>query len=490
MRDVVRATDLYLLAVCPHRIHLDRRGPSSEAADPSEATKLLMARGLAHEKDYSERLGWPSPEYPAGDFERGAEATLELMQQGVAGICQGVLREGRHLAIPDLLERATGPSRLGDFHYRPGDIKAGLEPRADQALQVAFAAHLLNDIQGVYPAEGYLILGDGRRNDFSLLDLRELLASALQRVESILDGIERSESFLCHACASCPWRNHCLPAFQSEDDLCLVDGMTPTRRRVLRREGISNVQELASLDLTQWREEERPPLALDRLIPQAEALRHGELRSARKIVEVPAGAEHAILFHAERDPMSGGEVSFLAWARYAPSLASSLVTDTEASLVSVHIEVLLNATQRREAMLHLSQVIEETRSPLLHFGSQASRALGLLSDAAGLTPEAQAGIEGKLFNLLLSIRRAAAYLPVRRYEIDEVAAILRGTPPGITPTGDPALFVFLEQLRQGSPGPWEQKIQEFGTKRLGQLRDILAWLLSHPTREPRRAHPR
>ncbi|UCF69445.1 MAG: TM0106 family RecB-like putative nuclease [Acidobacteriota bacterium] len=476
---VIRASDLYELAVCFHRISLDRRRPHSERAVPDEASRLLAERGLELERAHAERLGWPQPEYSPPDFPRGAERTAELLQRGVEGVYQAVLYDGRFLAIPDFVRRVPGRSAFGDFHYEPGDVKAGLEPRADHVLQVALAGWLLERCQQRAPQRGFLWLGDGREEVFSLTELRYVLDAARRRVAAIVDGEEQTQPFWSAACGRCRWRERCLPELIAADDLSLVDGMTRTRRRVLERSGLATVAALAAHDPTASPCEDRPALGLEHLVRQARALAQRRVTLARPL-ELPATPEGELLVHAERDPLEREQVVLLAWRARCEGQRD---VDT--------VRVLLNDTERADALRELVALVEKGALPLLHFGSETPRALSRLAERVDLSPRRQAALDDRLWDLAVTLRRAAAYLPVRRYTLDEVTAAIAGNEPtgwNEPPFADllPA-FVLLDQLRRDAHGPWRQSIVDLGLARLGQLGAIVDWIRRSGCRWPRQA---
>ena len=68
------------------------------------------------------------PEYPKNDWEAGAKATIELMQQGVECIYKGVIlapysKEITLLSRPHLLIRQQGNSKFGDWLDIPANIQ-------------------------------------------------------------------------------------------------------------------------------------------------------------------------------------------------------------------------------------------------------------------------------------------------------------------------------------------------------------------------------
>ncbi|MCU0224791.1 MAG: TM0106 family RecB-like putative nuclease [Acidobacteria bacterium] len=484
----VRATDLYDLAVCPHRIALDRRLPREARTPPAPATAQLLAYGLALEAEVAAALGYPQPEHPPGDFAEGARQTRALLESGVPGVYQAVLYDGRHLAVPDLLRRVDGASRLGAFHYEPGDVKAGLSPRADQVLQVVYAGRLLGELQGRDPDHGFLVLGDRREERFPLGELRHVLASAVAQVEAIVErgatgGAEGGAAgssaggtaadggetfpFLGPGCAGCRWRGTCVPDLLARQDLSLVDGMTRTRRRLLVRHGVDSVPALAALDPAAWRAAGRPPLGLDLLTRQAAALLERRVALTRPL-ELPALPAGALLLHLERDPLDADAVALAAWAP----------CDARGAAGPAAVRILRDAADRAAAAVELAALLDAAPRPLFHFGGAAPGALDALAEAAGLDPRRQAGLAAHLCDLAAALRRAASFLPVWRYELEQVDAALGGAPlPGPDEADEPA-FLYAAFLRDGVPGAWGDALRELGERRLARLARVASWMLA------------
>ncbi len=478
----VRATDLYELASCPHRIALDRRLDRLRRSEPDEATRLLLEHGRALEERIAGALGFVQPEYDAGDFEEGARQTERLMREGVPGIYQAVLIRDRYLAIPDLLERADHPAarearleradhpaaREARPYYVPGDIKTGVTPRSDQVLQVAFAGWLLGEVQGRRPESGFLILGDGTREDFDLGEIERVLTAARERVMEIADGLCATAPFFDAACGACRWSGTCLPELAEERDLSLVDGMTPTRRDVLRREGVRTVEALAALDAAAWKSRGLPSLALDHLVRQAAALASGSVEVLHAIELPPDGP--ALFAFLERDPLDGGRASLLAWGRPG----------------AVETRILLSDEQRVAALAAFGDALRASGLRAYHFGAPVPRGLADLAALAALDPDRQVEIENRLWDLALSLRRGTAYLPVRRYTLDEIGAALAGRPlPDPGDLGTPP-FVLAEHLRRDSPGPWRERLAAHAADRVERLAALHDWMRARPTRLPRR----
>ncbi len=237
---------------------------------------------------------------------------------------------------------------------------------------------------------------------------------------------------------------------------------------------MTRVPELAALEPRAWRARGLPPLGLDQLVPQARALQGGEVTRLRP-VELPGPARGSLLLHLERDPLESGEVTLLAWARLGG----------DSTPEGVELRVMTSPASRADAAAELLAVARRVDGPVFHFAGTTAQGLGALGASTGLPLAEQSALEERLWNLLTSLRRAAAFLPVHRYSLAEVAAVLEGEPAPLPGAEEPA-FVAVEHLRRGSPGPWADVARAAGERELDRLATVLRWLLAQPHRAPRR----
>ena len=451
----VTASQLYDFAVCEHRIALDARLDRSRRAPPDAALRLLFDRGLALERALTARLGYeavePDPAHPEPAFRR----TLELMRAGARGISQGVLLDGRALAIPDLLRRAEGPSDLGGHHYEPGDVKSGRTPRTDQVLQVVFSAALLERIQGRRPERGFLLLADGSQVDFSVDAVWDSAVLARGNLELVADGRRETHAFLSEHCARCRWRMECLPALSEGPDLSFVSGMTRARQRTLRRHGVTNARELAGLTSERIADiqcGEAPVDGLATLQRQARALvdRTVEVRRSRPGRRAASALRRGTglrehLLTCARDPLQGGEPFLFGYAGRRGPLEP--LEEPEVLFAS-------SEADRARALDRLLERIGSDESLIVHWGSGVRAAFVRIADRAGVDPARLGRIEGRFFDLA-PVVRSSAFLPVRRPAFAEVAAALRGRPlPDLLVPPD-ELWVWNENARsagESAPG--------------------------------------
>ena len=76
---------------CKRRTFLDTHGDRSLRDAPSDLLLKLRQDKFTHQNRVLAAYTYQQPNYPKGDWNAGAKATWELMQQGAECIYQGVL---------------------------------------------------------------------------------------------------------------------------------------------------------------------------------------------------------------------------------------------------------------------------------------------------------------------------------------------------------------------------------------------------------------
>ncbi len=76
---------------CKRRPYLDIHGDANQRDQPTDLLVKLKQDKIIHQKSILARRNYLRPTYRYGDWQTGASSTLELMQQGVECIYQGVL---------------------------------------------------------------------------------------------------------------------------------------------------------------------------------------------------------------------------------------------------------------------------------------------------------------------------------------------------------------------------------------------------------------
>jgi len=466
----ILAHHLYDFAECEHRVALDATLDRDRRTPPDEAMALLLEHGRRFEREIVEPLDYPAIGVVHGAWDEAFARTVGLMRQGVAGIDQGVLIDGDRLARPDLLERAPGASSLGEFHYIPGDVKSARTTRSDAVFQVAFAALLLESAQGRRPESGFLILGDGHREELDLSAIRCTVDDAVARTGEVARGEAATTPFFSPACARCRWRGECLPRLEEARDLSFVHGVTRARRRVLTRHGVRTIDELAAADVDALAAAGVPADGLLRMRMQARTLlagrvvRHGP-------VGLPRGLKRELYLRIETDPLDRGLPFSIAWGE------AGVAGEIEAARVSIASTAAERAGALREA-LDVLESRAAREEPIYTFGSGTAAAFDALAEEVGIEPARAGDVAGRFVDLAPWVRRAAV-LPVFLYRFDEVAAVARNLPRPSPGHAEDALFVLHAGLAAASDAAAVMaSLEDAGREALASLHAIRAWFSS------------
>jgi uncharacterized protein len=237
---------------CRRRAFLDVYGDPAQQDPEQDFLLKLRQDSFAYRQAILDVAPHQSPKYPRGDWQAGAKATLDLMQQGVEQISQGILlmqpAQGvTLLSRVDLLVKQPGQSNFGDWIYVPTLIKLGKRPKPEYQIVAAFAAHLLATVQGVLPSTAQLIL---RRQDSYCVSLQRwvpLMQEVLNEcIETLLEQQEPEIFISRQKCSLCHWYSTCYAIAQQEQHISLLPGVTPSRYRDLQALGVTTVESLAT----------------------------------------------------------------------------------------------------------------------------------------------------------------------------------------------------------------------------------------------------
>jgi uncharacterized protein len=255
----VTAQDFYDYDKCPHRVYLSRFGDPNEKLPQSEFLNLLFDSALTHEWEVIKGLDY---ETPTGDsLEDRAAATLKLMERGVERIYQGVLIQPSESGIPDLLEKVSGQSKLGDFFYKPVDIKAGSgyehqekgTLRSDYGMQLYHYGLLLQSIQGTFPHEAEILNKRKQRVLYSLTQFKAAYDETLPEVRALVAGTSSDEPALCSECSKCQWWGRCEKILVALDDVTLLADVGRSKKIVLNEVGVRSIRDISAFDFSKAR---------------------------------------------------------------------------------------------------------------------------------------------------------------------------------------------------------------------------------------------
>lgn len=237
---------------CARRAFLEVYGDPEQKIPPSDFLLKLAQDSQAHQQMVLDEQDWVQPIYPKGDWKAGAQATLELMQQGVEQIYQGVLlvEEAGDVMVstPDLLTRQSGLSDFGDWLYVPTEIKLSKRPKLEYQIILSFHTYLLASVQGAWPETAWLWLREKGLYSVDLWRSLPLMQEQLAELVDLLKTGREPEVFISRSqCSHCTWYEHCYGLAQSQQHLSLLPGVTASRYTVLQQHRLTTVEALASI---------------------------------------------------------------------------------------------------------------------------------------------------------------------------------------------------------------------------------------------------
>lgn len=198
--------------------------------------RLLMDKGVAHERDQLERLrneGHDLVEVPTMEpnerFDQWVERVVHLLDEGHDVLYQFPLSYDGMRGVADFLIRVDTPSLFGEFSYEPVDAKlARTSARAAHVLQLCFYADALTARQGVRPAQAHLYLGSGETESISLAGVESYWHRLRGRLADLLDTEDGAPTVPkpCTHCAFCEFADHCESEWRRDDALHFIAGIT------------------------------------------------------------------------------------------------------------------------------------------------------------------------------------------------------------------------------------------------------------------------
>ena len=236
---------------CKRRAFLDTNGDLSQRDPIGDGLHRVIQEKFTYQKFVLAQYNYQQPEYPKYDWEAGAEATIELMQQGVECIYKGVIlapysEKITLLSRPHLLIRQQGNSKFGEWLYIPANIQLGKRPKLEYQIVVAYDAEMLAISQASNPPTALLILRRTDAYEVSLSKWIPLMHLSVEECINTLNSPEIPEVFISRQkCNFCGWLTQCYTEAKAIEHLSLLPGVTPNRYSDLQTIDLVTLESLA-----------------------------------------------------------------------------------------------------------------------------------------------------------------------------------------------------------------------------------------------------
>jgi predicted RecB family nuclease len=372
-------------SLCPRKAFLLMAGDLDPA--PHDYVRLIAEQATANRQVHRASLEKAGELSPGGisDLNTGATAfaDAELAANGLHARC-------------DFLTKVNESSRLGKFSYEPVQVIGTYRASRPDALRLAYRGLVLGEVQGRQPSSGTLVrLGDHASE--------VKLTGKYKEVRRIVDALrtwtmqpigEAPAVVLNKHCPSCPFRDACLPQAEKDDNLSLLDRMTPKLMRRYHDKGIFTIRQLSYVYKPRRSRKKAKRQVRHSLELQALAIRTGKVHVehlpelAREPVELVVDLEgvpdRGDYYLAGLLVCKGSEMEYQAfWADDAAG---------EAALWSALVE----------------QMKAFPDAPIYHYGSYEKKAFATLEKRHGKG----GGLADRLVNVASSVY-GKVYFPVR-----------------------------------------------------------------------------
>lgn len=217
---------------------------------PDDQSKIIMARGIAHELRYLEQLRNSGrtianlKDLPKDDDLR-AKATIDAIHSGVDVIYQAYLHDEPFAGYADFLIKTNTPSNVGPYSYEVVDTKLALHAKPLYIIQLSLYTEILGKVQGLIPKQMHVVLGDNRRESYSPKDFYHYFC---QLKSDFLKHIANQPEVYpepCDHCDQCSFRTLCQTRREKDDHLSQVANIRSSQIRKLATAGVVTLAQLA-----------------------------------------------------------------------------------------------------------------------------------------------------------------------------------------------------------------------------------------------------
>jgi predicted RecB family nuclease len=307
----------------------------------------------------------------------------------------------------DFLAKVNEQSRLGRFSYEPVKVVGTLRASRPDALGLAYQGFVLGEVQGRLPASGTLVLLGDR-------DSKIKLAARYKEVRRIVETLQAwvkapasnaPPVMLNKHCPSCPFRDACLQQAEKEDNLSLLDRMTPRLIRKYQDKGIFTVRQLSHIYKPRRSRKKAKRQVRHSLELQALAIRTGKIH-VEHLPELPRGPIELVL---DLEGVPDRDIHYLA--------GLLVCRGGEAEYESFWADDEKDEATMWSALVDQLEAFPD--APIFHYGSYEKKAFTTLAKRHGKG----SGLADRLVNVA-SFVYGRVYFPVRSNGLKSLGGFL------------------------------------------------------------------
>jgi predicted RecB family nuclease len=235
MNVVITSEILKAYSLCPRKAYLLMYG--KEKGTLHEYEQILRRHQLANQFKNLELLKQKNIDvypYSALNFEKGYQFLIDA-----------------NLSADKFQANCSILTKINKFSYEPTIFLGTHTINNTDKLSLLFVGYVLMKIQGQLPALGHIVnmKGELRRLKLEESQSHKILTPILESLQEWLDSSSPEEPFviLNKHCPICQFRKQCQEKAIQEDNLSLLDRVTPKAIRQYEKKGIFTIKQLSFL---------------------------------------------------------------------------------------------------------------------------------------------------------------------------------------------------------------------------------------------------
>ena len=152
-------------------------------------------------------------------------------------------------AYCDVLTKVRTGSSFGKHSYVPTIVVGTHSITEDQRIDLAFVGHVLGHVQNKLPVTGTIVGSEEKAHKVKLDNIYKKLRPIIRTLKEWIKASpsESPRVILYKHCSYCQFQNECTEKAEKDDDLSLLDRMTPKLIQRYRKKGIFTVNQLSYL---------------------------------------------------------------------------------------------------------------------------------------------------------------------------------------------------------------------------------------------------
>jgi len=244
----ITGNSIYSYNVSPYILYCELFASVEEKDQITSFQSLIMSKGREHELNVYKKLFDDIQPMKFENEEDGFLSTLEEFKKGTKLIsnCPLFYLKEDLMGRPDLVERRSGKSIFGDFHYVIKEIKSSKNIKKEQIMQTCFYNYLLGKIQNYTPEKFYLINREMKEHSFEYSEYEPQLKEQLKNVKEIINGKKVTPEYNCNW----PWTSYSKKEALKSKDISLICGVGNSIKEKLNQIGIQNLNDFTKKDFS------------------------------------------------------------------------------------------------------------------------------------------------------------------------------------------------------------------------------------------------